>query len=715
MSRTLSVFKKLSPVSSKREEKKDPSTGEEKQLAERATKYPRGIPYILGTEFVERFSFYCFQGILTLYMTQELNFSGYWAASIFHTFMVLAYISPVFGALIADGWLGLFRTIFYLSILFAIGNSVVAIGATPMSVQNMTIVSLFGLFIVALGTGGIKPCVSAFGGSQFDENQIKERHQFFSLFFFAINIGSILSTIISPELRASVHCFGKDTCYPLAFGAPALLSIIVITLFICGKSVYKIRPAEGSEFVSVFRCIFYALAQKFRNKRKEKRNHWLEYADDKFDRQLIFDIKSFLQVTWMYIPLPIYWALYEQQGSTWILQSAEMDGEVGGYQIKPDQMQIINPIFILIFIPLFNSVIYPFLRKCGLCKMPLQRMAVGGILVAIAFVMTGFIQLKIEQELPEDPLKGNSELTIINNSPCNLHLKDMNTSVTAFTAEVLKDIPSNTEIEWEVLPSECSTANRTYAKFGLQAPFMSMGVALSDDTINILIEEDEKIKERNGYPRVKLHFSIDYVFKERVNASFLFDGAGKYFVYPDKIKRPSKVGSTEYCVMKPGLYKIYIPLNGTTHKENPIGVAEFRDGGSYVVAIHQNSAQNASRVTVFMTVLFNSVHMLYQLPQIILLTAGEIMFEVTGLDFSYCESPDSLKSLVQGMWFFTNGIGNAFFIIIEGISTLEKQSHEFFMYSIIMAITTPEIKLPTNQDHKLNGEILSKRLPPWRL
>ncbi|GBN84075.1 Peptide transporter family 1 [Araneus ventricosus] len=174
---------------------------------------------------------------------------------------------------------------------------------------------------------------------------------------------------------------------------------------------------------------------------------------------------------------------------------------------------------------------------------------------------------------------------------------------------------------------------------------------------------------------------------ESENASILFRGPEKYFLFPDNITRPSRVGSTEYCVMKPGVYNIYLPINETDHQENPIGAAEFKDGGSYVVAIHQNSAHNISKITIFVTVLHNSVHMLYQLPQIIVLTAGEIMFEVTGLDFSYCESPESLKSMVQGMWFFTNGIGNAFFIIIEGISSIKKRSHEFFMYAVIMTIS----------------------------
>ncbi|CAL1288224.1 unnamed protein product [Larinioides sclopetarius] len=688
MSRVLSFFRQLSHLSPKGYENEAPYKAEEKDVGESSRKIPRGIPYILGTEFVERFSFYCFQGILTLYLTQELKFSDRWATSTFHAFMVLAYISPVFGAMLADGCLGLFWTIFYVSILFAVGNSIVAIGAMLMSVRNMTFVSLSGLLIVALGTGGIKPCVSAFGGNQYEKDQVKERHMFFSLFFFAINIGSILSTIISPELRASVHCFGKRTCYPLAFGLPALLSIIVITLFMCGKPLYKIRPAEGSAFVSVFRCIFYALAQKFKNKEKEKRDHWLEYADDKFDRKLIFDIKSFLQVMWIYIPLPIYWLLYEQQGSTWILQAAEMDGRVLGYNIKPDQMQIANPILIIIFIPLFNSLIYPWLLKCGLCRTPLQRMAIGGVLVAIAFVMTGFIQMEIEKELPDLPARGFSELTIINNSPCNLDMKGvMNNSVMAFKAIVLKDIPSDAEIEWEISPSECSATNATHRKFSLPTQFMCMMVALANDTIDIQIVADSKIKEKTGEPRVRLHFSTDFVFTDKENASILLRGPEKYFVFPDSITRPSRVGSTDYCVMKPGLYEIYLPFNETAHQETSIGIAEFKNGGSYVVGIHQNSTYNVSKITLFITALYNSVHILYQLPQIIALTAGEILFEVTGLDFSYCESPESLKSMVQGMWFFSNGIGNALFIIIQGISPMKKRSHEFFMYAVIMTIS----------------------------
>lgn len=87
--------------------------------------------------------------------------------------------------------------------------------------------SIIGLLLISVGTGGIKPCVSAFGGDQFViPQQEKQLVQFFSLFYFAINSGSLLSTFITPILREDVTCLNQSTCYPLAFGVPAILMIV---------------------------------------------------------------------------------------------------------------------------------------------------------------------------------------------------------------------------------------------------------------------------------------------------------------------------------------------------------------------------------------------------------------------------------------------------------------------------------------------------------
>lgn len=89
------------------------------------------------------------------------------------------------------------------------------------------IVAMLGLFFISVGTGGIKPCVFAFGGDQFRlPEQTEQLLHYTTKFTFAINLGSLVSTFLTPELRQSVHCLHRDTCYPLAFGVPAVLMLV---------------------------------------------------------------------------------------------------------------------------------------------------------------------------------------------------------------------------------------------------------------------------------------------------------------------------------------------------------------------------------------------------------------------------------------------------------------------------------------------------------
>lgn len=110
--------------------------------------------------------------------------------------------------------------------------------------------------MIAIGSGGIKPCVAAFGGDQFKlPEQAKQLGFFFSLFYFAINAGSLLSTSITPILREDVHCFDEDDCFSLAFGVPGALMAVSIGIFVAGKFLYVIKEREGNMIVKVFKCI----------------------------------------------------------------------------------------------------------------------------------------------------------------------------------------------------------------------------------------------------------------------------------------------------------------------------------------------------------------------------------------------------------------------------------------------------------------------------
>lgn len=218
--------------------------------------YPKSVGFIISNEFCERFCYYGMRTILVLYLTRKLAYDDDTATIIYHVFTMLVYFMCTFGAILSDSWLGKFNTILYLSIVYACGSVIIALGAIPtlnLPGQTMT---LIGLALIALGSGGIKPCVAAFGGDQFEmPAQAAQMATYFSLFYFAINAGSLISTSVTPLLRQDVKCFDSDDCYSLAFGVPGVLMVVSIFVFVFGKFLYKITPPAGNMVVLVSKCI----------------------------------------------------------------------------------------------------------------------------------------------------------------------------------------------------------------------------------------------------------------------------------------------------------------------------------------------------------------------------------------------------------------------------------------------------------------------------
>jgi solute carrier family 15 (oligopeptide transporter), member 1 len=179
-------------------------------------KYPRAIPFIISNEFCERFNFYGMKAILVLYLTRKLMYDDDTATVLYHTFNTLVYFFCIFGAIIADSWWGKFKTILWLSIVYCCGSTVIAIGAIEPWNLPARFLTILGLFLIAVGSGGIKPCVAAFGGEQFTlPQQAAQIAIYFSAFYFAVNAGSLISTTVTPILREDVKCFGMDDCFPL--------------------------------------------------------------------------------------------------------------------------------------------------------------------------------------------------------------------------------------------------------------------------------------------------------------------------------------------------------------------------------------------------------------------------------------------------------------------------------------------------------------------
>lgn len=170
-----------------------------------------------------------FTAILVLYLKFKLGYTENDATVLFHGFVMLTYAMCLFGGIISDVYLGKFKTILYLSIVYAIGCVIISISSIPMLNISPSYSLMIGLVLVSVGSGGIKPCVAAFGGDQFKlPEQAAQMDSFFSMFYFTINVGALLTVTITPIFREDVHCFGQNDCFPLAFGVPAILMLVAI-------------------------------------------------------------------------------------------------------------------------------------------------------------------------------------------------------------------------------------------------------------------------------------------------------------------------------------------------------------------------------------------------------------------------------------------------------------------------------------------------------
>ena len=225
---------------------------------------------------------------------------------------------------------------------------------------------------------------------------------------------------MTPILREDVECFGDDSCYSLAFGVPAILMAVATVIIVIGKPFYNMVPPEGSILVKVLSSIFYSVKKYFQGYRAQ---HWMDLAKEKYDSQLVEDVKGLLRVLVIYLPVPVFWALYDQSGSRWTFQATGMNGSLGSARIKPDQMQIVNPILVMCFIPLFDWIIYPFFAKFGLLIKPLQRMSVGGIITALSFFASGFLELNMHDTYAKIPTEGMSNIHFMNSLPCMVSLQ----------------------------------------------------------------------------------------------------------------------------------------------------------------------------------------------------------------------------------------------------------------------------------------------------
>ncbi|XP_067122762.1 peptide transporter family 1-like [Centruroides vittatus] len=267
------------------------------------------------------------ENIFVLYFTEELLYSENTATNIYHGFTMTTFFLCLVGAIVADSVLGKFRTLLYSSILTVIGSVIISSSSVPnfLPMRSVTMVSLV---LIVIGIGGTKSCASPFGGDQFKPNQKTELRRYFSFYIMIYRTGMLMASIIIPILRAKVHCFGESTCYPLAYGSNSIILILTLVIFIFGHPTYIINPPSKNILSEGFKCTIHAIIRKIKLRKVVTKKDWLDYADDKFDRQLIYDIKILFRIIPVILFLPMIFAFRFLRFSSYILQATKLDNRV---------------------------------------------------------------------------------------------------------------------------------------------------------------------------------------------------------------------------------------------------------------------------------------------------------------------------------------------------------------------------------------------------
>ncbi|KAG0329075.1 peptide transporter ptr2, partial [Podila humilis] len=354
---------------------------------------------IIVTELCERFSFYGASMLFQRYMLEHLLLSKGSATAISRGFSFFSYATTIFGAIVADKWLGKFKTILLFAIIYTAGLILLTISSIDSLVDTLGLpgflVSLYCL--ISWGTGGIKSNVSTFAAEQVPAedyahptrpnvtvNHAVTVERVFRYFYMAINIGGMLGQAITPAV--------SKKAWDLAFMIPAIVFVVGIIIFALGRPKYYDRPPKGNILGQTLRCLVYA----FKNRKSRLAGtHWIQAAHSEndgsleWDNKFVEDLERTYHACKVFMVYPVYWALYNNMNDNFVNMAINMQRPSF---LQPEQLSFVNSAVIVIFIPIFDLFLFPVLRKAGFKLGPINRIVIGFVIVTCCFVYVTVLQ-----------------------------------------------------------------------------------------------------------------------------------------------------------------------------------------------------------------------------------------------------------------------------------------------------------------------------------
>ncbi|XP_062095305.1 protein NRT1/ PTR FAMILY 8.1-like isoform X1 [Humulus lupulus] len=404
----------------------------------------KACPFILGNECCERLAYYGMSTNLVNYLKSRLNQRNVVAVNNVTNWSGTCYVTPLIGAFLADAYLGGYWTIASFSIIYVFGMILLTLSASVQGLkpscddQNVCHVKgsqatffFVGLYLIALGAGGIKACVSSYGADQFDDSDEAEKEKkssFFNWFYMSINIGALVASSVLVWVQTNVG-------WSWGFGIPAAAMAIAVMSFFLGTKLYRNQRPNGSPLTKICQVIVASL-RKLRVEVPKDKSLLYETVDDEsvvkggrkldhtnqlsfFDKAAVEtesdvkkgsamntwrlctvtqveELKSILRLLPIWATGIIFSAAYSQMGTLVILQGNTMDLHVANsFQVSSASLSVFDIISVIFWVPVYDRLIVPFARKItghnnGFTQ--LQRIAIGLVISTLAMFIAGTLE-----------------------------------------------------------------------------------------------------------------------------------------------------------------------------------------------------------------------------------------------------------------------------------------------------------------------------------
>ncbi|ESQ50176.1 hypothetical protein EUTSA_v10001943mg [Eutrema salsugineum] len=381
---------------------------------------------------------------LVTYLMGTMHLPSSTSANVVTDFMGTSFLLCLLGGFLADSFLGRFKTIAIFSTIQALGTGALAVATklpelrppvchhgevcTPATAFQMTILYI-ALYLIALGTGGLKSSISGFGSDQFNDKDPKEKAQmayFFNRFFFFISMGTLMAVTVLVYIQDEV---GRSWAY----GICTVSMAIAIAVFLSGTKRYRYKKSQGSPVVQILQVI----AAAFRKRKMElpqstvylyednpegmriehtDQFHMLDKAaivrEEDFDQTIdgiaipnpwklssvtkVEEVKMMIRLLPIWATTIIFWTTYAQMITFSVEQATTMRRNVGNFTIPAGSLTVFFVAAILISLAVYDRAIMPLWKKWkgkpGFSS--LQRIAIGLVLSTAGMAAAALVEQK---------------------------------------------------------------------------------------------------------------------------------------------------------------------------------------------------------------------------------------------------------------------------------------------------------------------------------